>query len=76
MAPTRRVVFMATCWPKTWKSGSAPMITSSCSKRLESKALLSTLNMRFRCVRRAPFGRPVVPLVKKMTATSPGSRTA
>jgi len=74
VAPTRNAVFIPTFWPKTWNRGSTPMTTSVVSNGLLSNALLSTFIVMLRWLSSAPLGRPVVPLVKKITAMSSGAR--
>ncbi len=56
--------FMPTVMPKTWKNGSADRKTSRPgSTDVNHARICSTLLDRLRCVRTAPFERPVVPPV-------------
>ncbi len=63
VAPTRNVEFIDTVWPKVWNSGRQPITTSSRRIGFASNAFTVEFSTRLRCVSRAPFGRPVVPLV-------------
>ena len=62
-APTRIEAFIATVWPKVWKSGSAPSTTSPASIRNVVREMISEFSSRLRWASAAPFGLPVVPEV-------------
>ena len=62
VAPAWTTPLSATVWPKTWKNGRAPNMTSP-GARSKRPADSAALARRLWCVRTAPLGRPVVPEV-------------
>ena len=50
-------------WPKAWKNGRHPRITSAVSSPSRVVAMTWALRLRLKWVSSAPFGWPVVPEV-------------
>ena len=74
------VAFSPQVRPKTWNSGRQPMVTSPAWFFSSVRAVISALRTRPAWVSSAPLGRPVVPEVYRITASSsscrPGSPVA
>ena len=73
-APARNVETRPVDWPSTCENGAAPSTTSSGREAIASAALRAAARIP-PWVRTAPFGRPVVPEVKRITAGSSSSRS-
>ncbi len=62
-APPAIAAFSPQVWPKEWKSGSPPKITSPGPLGIKVSTVVVTLLLRFAWLSSAPLGDPVVPEV-------------
>jgi hypothetical protein len=73
VAPARKQVSIPQIWPKVWNSGRQPNSTSSGRKSKGESIPTVTFMVTLSWVSIAPFGRPVVPEVYRITARSSGA---
>ena len=72
--PAATVAFSPQVRPNTWNSGRQPIVTSSGPPRSRVRAVRVALRISPAWVSSAPLGRPVVPEVYRMTASSASPR--
>ena len=75
VAQAAKAAFIDTVWPKAWNRGRPPKMTSSAVKP-KTFTQLRAFEKIFAWLRVAPFGRPVVPEVYRITAGSCSFTTA